>query len=214
MLNRSTSLISLATIDPDIEPHRDDREYDAHPLAVGAVRNQAEAEISLCARCQNLDIQSFARAADRRKGYPLKEVEAAAEQGCQFCGLLLDAVKDAEKPEYFYTNVFVGKTILNPDLYVHITISESYKDETLATPSRGLRANRFLVELGDRFSGMRNPSNHEICIAADPGRYLLAAYIKFKGYRADALVTRKSGGFERRCPRALHRRRSILDFTL
>ncbi|KAH8787090.1 hypothetical protein F5882DRAFT_114013 [Hyaloscypha sp. PMI_1271] len=168
MLNRSTSLISLATIDPDIEPYRDQWEYDAQPLAVGAVRNLAEAEISLCARCQNIDIQSFARSADRRKGYLLKEVEAAADQGCQFCRLLLDAVRDAEKPEYFYSNVFGGKTTLNPDLYVHMTIAESYKDETLATPSQGLRANRFLVELGDRFSGVRNPSNHEICIAADP----------------------------------------------
>jgi hypothetical protein len=207
MLNRSTSLISLATIDPDIEPYRDDWEDDSQSLAVGAVRNQAEAEISLCARCQNFDIQSFARGADRRKGYLLKNVEAAADQGCQFCGLLLDAVKDVEKPEYFYSNAFVGgKTTLNPDLYVHMTISENYKDKTLATPSRGLRANRLLVELGDRFSGMRNPSNHEICIASDPGRYLVAAYSKFRGYQADAFVTRKSGSFERRCPRALHRR--------
>jgi hypothetical protein len=205
MLNPSPSLISLATIGPDIE-YRDDWGHDAQPLAVSAVCNQAEAEISLCPRCQNFDIQSFARGADRRKGYLLKEVEAAADRGCQFCRLLLDAVKDAEKPEYFYSNVFVGKTALNPDLYVHITISESYKDEKLATPSRGLRANRFLVELGDRFSGMRNPSNHEICITADPGRYLLAAYSKHRGYQADSFVTRKSGGLERRCPRALHRR--------
>lgn len=182
MLNRNTSLISLTTIDPDIEPYRDEWEDDAQPLAVGAVCNQAEAEISLCARCQNFDIQSFARGADRRKGYLLKDVEAAADQGCQFCGLLLDAVKDADKPEYFYTNVFGGKTTLNPDLYVHMTISESYKEETLTTPSGGLRANRFLIELGDRFSGVRNPSNHEICIAADPGRCLMEAYSKFRLY--------------------------------
>jgi hypothetical protein len=156
MLNRSRSLILLATIDPDIEPYRDDWEDDAQPLGVGAVRNQAEAELSLCVRCQNFDIQSFARSADGRKGFLLKDVEAAADQGCQFCGLLLDAVKDAEKPEYFYNNAFVGKTTLNPDLYVHMTISESYKEERLTTPSRGLRANRFLVELGDRFSGVRN----------------------------------------------------------
>jgi hypothetical protein len=76
----------------------------------------------------------------------------------------------------------VGKIILNPDLYVYIIISESYKDEILATPSRGLHTNRFLVKLGDRFSGIRNPSNYEICITTDPGRYLLAAYSKYRGY--------------------------------
>jgi hypothetical protein len=205
MPNSSTSLISLATIDPHIEPYRDEQE-DAQQLVVGQAHNQAEAEISLCARCENFDIQSFARGADRRKGYLLKDVKVAADRGCQFCGLLLDAVEDTEKPEYFYTTAFGGKTILNPDLYVHMTISESHKDEKLTTPARGLRANRLLVELGDRFSGMRNPSNHEICIASDPGRNLLAPYTKFRGYQANAFVTRKSGGSERRCPRALHRR--------
>jgi len=169
MLNRSTSLISLATIDPDIEPYSDNWDDDAQPLAVRIVGNQAEAEISLCTRCQNFDIQSFARGTNRRKGYLLKDVEASANQGCQFCRLLLDAVKAAEKPEYAYGNYFRGRTMLYPDLYVHMTISESYKDEISAPPSQGLRANRFLIELGDRFSGIRNPSNHEICIAADPG---------------------------------------------
>ncbi|RYP58663.1 hypothetical protein DL769_008849 [Monosporascus sp. CRB-8-3] len=168
MLNRSTSLISLATIDSDIERCRDDRDDDVQPLAIDAVRNQAEAEPFLCARCQNFDIQSFARSAGRRKGYLLKDVEAAANKSCQFCKLLLDAVKDVEKPEYFYVNAIVGRTTLNPDLYVHMTISESYKDEALATTSPGLQANRFLIELGDRFSGIRNQSKHEICIAADP----------------------------------------------
>ncbi|KAI9768699.1 MAG: hypothetical protein M1840_004694 [Geoglossum simile] len=178
MLSRSTSLISLATIDPDIERYRDDWNDDVQPLAVDAFRSQAEAEISLCARCQNFDIQSFARSANRRKGYLLKDVELAANQSCQFCGLLLDAVKNVEKPEYFYTNATTGRTTLNPDLYVHMTISESYKDDALATLSPGLQANRFLIELGDRFSGVRNQSKHEICIAADPGRYLLTGSLQ------------------------------------
>lgn len=200
---RSASLISLATIDPNIEPYRDDWEYDAPPLSIGAGRNQAEAEFSLCARCQNFDIQLFARGADRRKGYLLKEVESAADQGCQFCGLLLDAVKDVEKPTYFYSNIFGGNTTLNPDLYVHMTISDSYRDEASATPSLALRGNRFFVELGDRFSGVRNSSKHEICIAADPGRYLLTIHKNIRN-QADASVTRKPGGLERGCPRSLH----------
>jgi hypothetical protein len=94
-MNRIRSLISLATIDWDIEPYRNDWDYDVQPLAIGADRS------SLCARCQNLDIQSSAQGAERRKSYFLKEVEAAADQGGQFCGLLLDAVKNVEKPEYF-----------------------------------------------------------------------------------------------------------------
>jgi hypothetical protein len=171
MLNRSTSLISLATISSNSGPYRDHWEEHSQLLAVGAVRNQAETEDTLCARCQNFDIQSFARAADRRRGYLFKDVEVAADQGCQFCGLLLDAVKDAEEPEYFYTNVFGGKTILKPDLYVHMTVSDSYKEDVSSASKNGLRANRILVELGDRFSGIRKPSSHEICIAADPGTY-------------------------------------------
>ena len=178
MLNRSTSLISLATIDQNSDPHGDSWEYDAQPLTDETLHHQTETEagISLCARCQNLDIQSFSRCADRRKGYLLKDVEEAAHQGCQFCTLLLDAVKDVERPEYFYSNAFVGKTTLNPDLYVHLTLSESYKHEAPTTPSGNLRANRFLIELGDRFSGMRNPSTHEICIAADSGRHLFITH--------------------------------------
>ncbi|KAG4433303.1 hypothetical protein IFR05_011223 [Cadophora sp. M221] len=169
MLRRRASLISLATIDPDAEPYHDDWEYEPPPLSIGAVCGAAEAETSLCSRCQNFDIQSFSKSTDRRKGFLLKEVEAAAAEGCQFCRLLLDAVKDIEKPDYFYTNVFMGVTKLSPDLYVHMTISDSYKDENPASPSLGLQANRFLIELGDRFSGMKSPSSHEICIAADPG---------------------------------------------
>lgn len=136
----------------------------------------------MCPRCQNFDIQSFAKSRDRRKGYLLKDVEEAADQDCQFCGLLLEAVKDVDKPEYFYTNVFWGETTLNPDLYVHMKISESFKGEASPMPSGGLRANRFLIELGDRFSGVRSPSNHDICIAADPGNYPLEAYSKFREY--------------------------------
>lgn len=171
MLNRSTSLISLATVDPDTDRHRDDWVDDAQLLTVDAIRDELETDTSLCEQCQKFDVQSFARSAGRRKGYLLKDVEAGANQGCRFCRLLLDAVKSVEKPEYFYTNVFVGRTTLNPDLYVHMTVSESYKDIVPRTFLRELHINRILVELGDRFSGVRNQSKHEICVAADPGRH-------------------------------------------
>ncbi|KAF2280703.1 HET-domain-containing protein [Westerdykella ornata] len=178
---RRTSQISLATIDPEeIEPFRDDWEHDTQPLAGDAIQARghdataapAPADSSsLCTRCQNFDVQSFARSANRRKGYLLRDVQAAANQGCSFCALLLEALEGVEKPEYFYNNLFVGRTTLNPDLYVHMTVSESYYDdrELCTSLSMGLSVNRILVELGDRFSGVRNQSKHEVCIAADPG---------------------------------------------
>lgn len=172
MLRHRASLISLETIDPGIAPYHDDWEYEVPQLEDS--EDPAEPDSSLCSRCQNFDIQSFAK--NKRKGYLLKDVEVAAADGCHFCGLLLDAVKDTEKPEYFYSNAFMGRTTLNPDLYIHMTISESYKNDELRSPSHGLRANRLLVELGDRFSGMRNPSSHEICITADPRMYALFYY--------------------------------------
>jgi hypothetical protein len=134
----------------------------------------------LCARCQELDIESSTRAGGKRNGYLLTDVRAAADQAYQFCSLLSDALEAVEKPKYFYNNAFMGRTTLTPELYVHTTIPENYKEEVLATPSGGLRANRFFVELGDRFSGMRDPPNHTACIAADPNRYLHAAFSRLK----------------------------------
>lgn len=87
----------------------------------------------------------------------MTHVKAAADQGCQFCGLSLEALEDVDKPEYFYNNAFGGdKTILTPKLYVHMLFSEKYKEEALNASSRGLRANRLFVELGGRLSGVRN----------------------------------------------------------
>ncbi|CAO2649627.1 Nn.00g070120.m01.CDS01 [Neocucurbitaria sp. VM-36] len=170
MLRRTVSAISLDTIDPDAEPYRDDWDEDGRPLTVGnAHDHQAEGDASLCARCHDFDLQSFARSATRRKGYLLKDVEISAQSGCAFCTLLLDAAKDAGKPEYFYTHaVFPGRTVTNPDLFVHMKISESYKTDQMDVRSHGLRGNRLLIEIGDRFSDKRNESKHEICLAADP----------------------------------------------
>lgn len=169
MLRRITSAISLDTIDPDAEPYRDD--WDSEVPTSGQVVADEGSGGSLCDRCQNFDIQSFTRSATRRKGYLLKDVEASANLHCGFCAILWDAVKDIERPEYFYTNsVGPGRTVTNPDLYVHMTVSESYKENRQSALSSGLRANRLLIELGDRFSGDRNASPDEICFAADPCR--------------------------------------------
>jgi hypothetical protein len=184
MLRRAQSSISLATIDPVAEPYRD--EWDDDPVAItitgssGNGDDQDGPPSSLCTRCQNFDIQSFGQVAGRRKGYLLHDVEeaAAAERGCEFCALLLDAIKDVPKPEYFYQNMlFPGRVVMHPDLYVHMTVSENYKDDTqkaaYTASSSGLGVNRIYVEVGDRFSGVRNPSAHEICLAADPSKSIL-----------------------------------------
>lgn len=173
MLNRSASLVSLATLHQDTESYRNNRADDEQQLPPSI---HAEASNQLCARCQNFDLRSFARSVDNRKGYIWKDVKTEAAHGCPFCGLLLEVFKDVEEPEYFHTNAFVGKTTLHPELYVHMTISDNYKEASLTPRSEGLRANRLFIELGDRFSGIRNPSEHEICIAADPGGYLPLAY--------------------------------------
>jgi len=179
MLTRRASSISLATIDPYDESSYADHEDRPRTLGVDDGTNSVAAGAALCVRCQNFDIQSFARASGNRKGYLLSDVRAAAKEGCEFCGLLLESLKDVEEPQYFYSNAWVGRTTLASKLYVHMTISEDHKETSSATPNGGLRANRLFVELGDRFSGVKNPSSHEMCIAADPGRCYHAAYSSF-----------------------------------
>lgn len=128
-------------------------------------------QTTLCERCQNFDIQTFAKTATRKRGYLLSNVETAAREGCEFCSLLMDSVKDVEKPGYFYANMFRGRTTIHPGLYVHMTLSENYADKTLSSSTSSsprLQANRLLAQLGDRFSEVRNASEHELCLAADP----------------------------------------------
>lgn len=185
MLRRITSAISLDTIDADAESYRDDLDDGANPTSGPAVAEEA-ADGALCDRCQNFDIQSFARSATRRKGYLLKDVEASAYLQCGFCAMLWDAVKDVAKPEYFYTNTLgPGRTVTNPDLYVHMTISESYKEVPSIKTSAGLHANRLLIELGGRFSGERNASKDEICFAADPCRCISYIILRFESFRCE-----------------------------
>lgn len=168
MPRRTPSLISLATVDLVAEVDRDEWLEAAQARDVEDTSDEAEAAASLCNRCQNFDIQSFARSPSRRRGYLLKDVEMSARDGCEFCSLLLDGVKDVERPTYFYTTTFNRQKTTNPDLYVHMTVSESYRDDKASLMAPGLRANRLFIQLGDRFSEVRNQSEHEICLAADP----------------------------------------------
>jgi hypothetical protein len=54
-------------------------------------------------------------------------------------------------------------------LYLHMTLPENYTNSTNQPVSPGLRVNRLLAEIGDRFSEVRNASEHELCLAADLG---------------------------------------------
>jgi hypothetical protein len=167
MLRRAASTIALVQLNPNASPYRDGwhdevSEWDDHASQVNPL---------LCERCQSFDIQSFRTSTERRKGFLLKDVERDAGEGCMFCALLLDAAKDVEPPEYFYSNTFNwGRTVYEPELWVHMTLSESYLERRSKKGDGPLRANRLLIEVGDRYSGMRNASKDEICLAADPGR--------------------------------------------
>jgi hypothetical protein len=167
MSSRPASLIELDAVllAPDSD-HNDALDIPDIPnIRPANVGNGA----TLCDRCQRFDIQSFARSASRRCGYVLREVEAAAANGCEFCLLLLDSVKDVEKPTYFSTTIYGRRIPTDPDLYLHMTLSENYANPKNQPVSPGLRVNRLLTELGDRFSDVRNTSEHELCLAADLG---------------------------------------------
>ena len=171
MSNRPASLLELDTVLPT--PYLDENDAldipNVRPVNFG---NGA----ALCDRCQRFDIQSFTRSVNRRCVYALREVEAAAANGCEFCSLLFDSVKDVEKPTYFYTifQTYNRRRALNPDLYLHMALSENYINKNLNQVSPGLQVNRLLLEIGDRFSEVRNASEHELCLAADPGWFSIA----------------------------------------
>lgn len=128
----------------------------------------SDGDAPLCGLCQNFDIQSFTKGSTPNRGYLLRHVEAAAV-GCEFCSLLLDSVKDVEKPTYFYKGLFHHNLYaLKPDLYVHMMLSENYSVSKKSSNWLPLAANRLSAEVGDRFSDVRNASEHELCLAADP----------------------------------------------
>jgi hypothetical protein len=131
--------------------------------------NLEATESSLCKRCQAFNIQAFMDSAKRRRGYLLDDVKSDAAEGCEFCALLLAGVQDVAKPTYFYREFTGADKTINPDIYVHMTLSENYTDPTVGPENQGLRANRLSIELGGRFSDVQNASAHELCLAADPG---------------------------------------------
>jgi hypothetical protein len=134
----------------------------------------------LCTRCQNFNIQSFASGSTRTRGYRFGDVKCSSElePPCQFCALLFDAVKSLRAPLYFTSSAAIGRShpIADPELYVHMTLSEDYGSARARPGSQGLGGNRLLVEIGDRFGEVRERSEHEICLAAEPGELVDNAF--------------------------------------
>jgi hypothetical protein len=132
-------------------------------------RSILENRLRLCGRCQNFDLQSFTRSASGKRGYLLRNVEANADS-CEFCSLLLESLKDIEKPTYFYYDFLNGTTKTDPDLYVHMTLSQNcFKVCAKQGISLPLCANRLSIEIGDLSSDVKTPSSYEFSLAAEIG---------------------------------------------
>jgi hypothetical protein len=166
MANRPASLIEL-----DPVPLTDDPDGNNPPGIPNAAPANRETGQTLCDRCKRFDIRSFSRGAGRSRGYLLRDVEASAAAGCAFCTLLLGSVAGVERPTYFGSQHFFRPfRKLDPTLWLHMTVSEDYVGRKVHTGSpEGMRVNRMLVEVGDRFSHVRAASGWEVCLAAEEG---------------------------------------------
>lgn len=76
-----------------VTPNTDE---DDIPDILGVRPDNISDRALLCKCCQRFDIRSFARSASQRRGYLLRDVQASASDGCEFCSLLLDSVKNVE----------------------------------------------------------------------------------------------------------------------
>jgi hypothetical protein len=121
--------------------------------------------IPLCEQCKKFDIQSFGKAPDGRKGYPLSSIQEGARDGCEFCGLLYDCVEELPDGEW--------KQLKKP--YIHLSIWEDYTERIKKGRSAdGLRANRLAIWVGGRYTAKPRVSevaisSAEICLVADIG---------------------------------------------
>ncbi|KAK4443003.1 hypothetical protein QBC34DRAFT_452750 [Podospora aff. communis PSN243] len=130
------------------------------------------ASASLCTLCQDFNIQSFALGSSRTRGYRLADVQSGAklDPPCGFCALLFDIAKDLEPPMYFTSSIVSNgsRPADDVEMWVHLTASENYCSANVSQ-GHGLRVNRLLVEVGDRFGKVRQKSDEEVCFAADDG---------------------------------------------
>jgi hypothetical protein len=123
--------------------------------------------ISLCNLCQTFDIQCFAKSTYGLRGYSVEHVQSAAEQGCEFCEILNDCVKELPAGEW--------QKERKP--YVHLSLWENYTRKIQNRQPNGLRANRLKIWVGG-LNSMRPRrsevaiSSAEICLAADISAFI------------------------------------------
>jgi hypothetical protein len=128
-------------------------------------RNDLDTDaIPLCSRCLQFDIQSFAKAPEGRRGYTLTSVEKGAKEGCEFCSLLNECVKELPDKEW--------KQHKEP--YIHMSLWEnSTRRISPRLRGGGLSANRLKVWIGGLYTVKQKESEieifkGEICLAAEP----------------------------------------------
>jgi hypothetical protein len=134
------------------------------PLNEHTQRDDLESDtIPLCDRCLQFDIQSFARAPEGRRGYTLSSVDKGAREGCEFCGLLGECVRDLPSDEWRQ----------HKEPYLHMSIWENETRRIRkAGKYSGLRANRIKFWVGGLYTVKQKESeisvfNGEICLAAE-----------------------------------------------
>lgn len=157
---------------PDDPLPTSDQYQDDPPLANQDINAQLQGP-PLCSICRRFDIQSFSTPT-RTRGFRLRDVDAAAAR-CEFCTLLSRAVIDVEKPVYYRPPSLTKKGgPVERELYIHMTLSQNYEAVGEGREGPGLGVNRMKIQLGDRFSELRVPSEWELCLAADPCEFYLS----------------------------------------
>jgi hypothetical protein len=123
--------------------------------------------IPLCDLCQDFDVQCFSKSPHGLRGYSVEHVRAAAEQGCEFCAILDNCVKELPAGEW--------QKERKP--YVHLSLWENYTRKIQNRQPNGLRANRLKVWVGGLNSMKPRRSEVaispvEICLAADISTFI------------------------------------------
>lgn len=99
--------------------------------------------MTLCARCENFDIQSFTKDPHGLRGYLIKDAKESARSGCEFCHLLIESTKNlkhANWTESKWNNTFI-----------HMAISENYEMKVDGSGRQGLNVNRLTLGIGPRY---------------------------------------------------------------
>ena len=99
--------------------------------------------MTLCARCENFDIQAFTKDAHGLRGYLIKDVRESARLGCEFCQLLIECSKNLKLANW-------AESRWN-GTFIHMAISENYEMKVVGSGRQGLSVNRLILGIGPRY---------------------------------------------------------------